>query len=69
MADQMPNSPSGEAVWLMLQVGEIADEILEASIDPRGLCAADILDDDQGALLHVKMVEILQDRIRASFAR
>lgn len=67
MADQVHNSPPGEAVWLMLQVGEIADEILEASIDPRGLCASDILDDDQSALLHVKTVEILQDRISAAF--
>lgn len=43
-------------------IRETADEILEASIDPRGLCLETILDDDQLALLHVKIVEILSDR-------
>lgn len=68
MADlnkEIVRNPSADAVFLMLQVGVIADEILEASIDPRGLSAGDILDDNQGAILHVKIIEILSDRIRA----
>lgn len=33
------------------RVREIATHVMEADIDPRGLSAADMLDDDQGALL------------------
>lgn len=47
-------------------IEETADEILEASIDPQGLSADDLLDDDQAAILHTKIVEILSDRFPAA---
>lgn len=43
-------------------IEETADEIMEACIDPRGLSVEDVLDDDQGAMLHTKTIEILAGR-------
>lgn len=42
---------------------QIADKIMDAYIDPEGLAASDILNDDQAALLHTNIVDEIRKLI------
>lgn len=42
-----------------LELISMADDLLEAPINPDGTSAADLLTDDEAALLHVKIMNAL----------